>query len=58
LSQGPRNSEVVRQRAIHEAFYCFWRKEYGGIWVDQTNRLKELPENTKVRGAVSGLTLT
>ena len=35
-----------------------WRKEYGGLKVDQAKRLKELEkENSRLRRAVSDLTL-
>ena len=35
-----------------------WRKEYGGLKVDQAKRVKELEkENSRLRRAVSDLTL-
>jgi hypothetical protein len=38
--------------------YYRWRKEYGGMRVNQMKRLKELEkENTRLRRAVSDLTL-
>ena len=38
--------------------YYRWRKEYGGLKVDQAKRLKELEkENSRLRRAVSDLTL-
>lgn len=38
--------------------YYRWRKEYGGLKMDQAKRLKELEkENGRLRRAVSDLTL-
>jgi putative transposase len=36
--------EICRQLGITEATYYRWRKEYGGMRVDQAKRLKELEE--------------
>jgi hypothetical protein len=45
----------VGGRAVHP---ISWRKEYGGLKVDQAKRLKELEkENLRLRKAVSDLTL-
>ena len=42
----------------NEKIYYRWRKEYGGLRVDQAKRLKELEkENGRLRKAVSDLTL-
>ena len=42
-------------RAVHP---ISWRREYGGLKVDQAKRLKELEkENQRLRKAVSDLTL-
>ncbi len=49
---------MCRRLGISEQSYCRWRKEYGGLKVDQAKRLKELEkENTRLRKAVSDLTL-
>ena len=41
-----------------EQTYYRWRKEYGGLKVDQARRLKELEqENTKLKRLVSELSL-
>jgi putative transposase len=51
-------TEVVKELGIHEVTYYRWRKEYGGMRVDQMKRLKELEqENVRLRKAVSDLTL-
>ena len=50
--------EVVKELGIHEVTYYRWRKEYGGMRVNQMKRLKELEkENSRLRRAVSDLTL-
>jgi len=58
LDRGKRVAEVVKELGIHEVTYYRWRKEYGGMRVDQMKRLKELEqENAHFRKAVSDLTL-
>lgn len=50
--------EVCRQLEITDATYFRWRKEYGGLRVDQAKRLKELEaENTRLKKAIANLTL-
>ena len=57
-SKGMAVEEVLRQLGISDATYYKWRKEYGGLRVDQAKRLKELEqENARLRRAVSDLTL-
>ena len=51
-------AEVVRALAISEVTYYRWRKEYGGMRVEQAKRLKEVErENLRLRKAVADLTL-
>ena len=58
LARGKKVADVVKQLGIHEITYYRWRKEYGGMRVDQMKRLKELEqENARLRKAVSDLTL-
>ena len=58
LSQGRTTGEVCRQLRVSEQSYYRWRREYGGLKVDQAKRLKELEkENARLRKAVSDLTL-
>jgi len=46
---------MAEGRAVHP---IRWRKEFGGLKVDQIKRLKELEnENARLRRAVSDLTL-
>jgi transposase-like protein len=58
LAEGLTVAEVVRRLGVQRVTYYRWRKEYGGMGVDQAKRLKELEaENTRLRKAVSDLTL-
>lgn len=58
LSQGASVAEVVRSLQISEVTYYRWRKEYGGMRVDQAKRLKDVErENARLRKAVADLTL-
>ena len=50
--------EICRRLGISEQSFYRWRREYGGMKVDQARRLKELEkENVRLRKAVSDLTL-
>lgn len=42
LAQGLKFPEVCRQLGISDKSYYRWKKEYGGIRMDQAKRLKEL----------------
>jgi putative transposase len=58
LAQGRTVGEVCRQIGVSEQTYYRWRKEYGGLKVDQAKRLKDLEaENVRLRRAVADLTL-
>jgi transposase-like protein len=52
-AKGMSMEEVLRQLGISDATYYKWRKEYGGLRVDQAKRLKEL-ENSEERRAENG----
>ena len=57
-AKGMSIEEVMRQLGISDATYCKWRREYGGLRVDQAKRLKELEqENSRLRGVVADLTI-
>jgi putative transposase len=50
--------EVLRQLGISDATYYKWRKEYGGLRVDQAKRLKELEqENSRLRKVIADLSI-
>ena len=56
--QGRTIAEAVRQEDITEQTYYRWRREYGGMKVSQTRRLKALEqENTRLKRAVGDLRL-
>ena len=58
MSQGRSMDEVVRELGITGNTYYRWRKEYGGLGMDQARRLKELEtENGRLKRAVANLTL-
>ena len=57
-AKGMSIEEVVRQLGVSDATYYKWRKEYGGLRVDQAKRLKELEqENSRLRKVVADLTI-
>ena len=58
LSQGEKIGVICRALGVSEQSYYRWRREYGGLKVDQAKRLKELEqENARLKRAVSDLTL-
>jgi putative transposase len=58
LSQATPVTEVCRKLGISEQTYYRWRKEYGGMRVDQAKRLKELEqENARLKKLVADLSL-
>lgn len=58
MSQGRSMEDVVRELGVTGNMYYRWRKEYGGLGMDQARRLKELEtENTRLKRAVANLTL-
>ena len=58
LAQGFTTGEICKSIGVTEQTYYRWRKEYGGLKVDQAKRLRELEkENMRLRKAVSDLTL-
>lgn len=58
LSKGKTAPEVCRELGITEQTYYRWRKEYGGMKVEQAKRLKVLElENSRLKKIVAELTL-
>ena len=58
LSQGSTIGEVSRKIGVTEQTYYRWRREYGGMRVEQARRLKELEkENTRLKKLVADLSL-
>jgi putative transposase len=57
-SQGSSVPEICREIGVTANTYYRWRKEYGGMQVNQAKRLKELErENSRLKRAVAELTL-
>jgi transposase-like protein len=57
-SQGKTVEEICRAFGISDQTYYRWRKEYGGLRIEQAKRLKELEqENARLRKVVADLTL-
>jgi len=53
-SQGDTVGQVCRKLSISEQTYYRWRKEYGGMKVDQAKRFKELErENVRLKRLVA-----
>ena len=58
LAKGRKIPEVARKLSITEQTYYRWRKEYGGLKLDQAKRLKELEkENARLKKLVADLSL-
>jgi transposase-like protein len=58
LARGQTVGEVCRHIGVSEQSYYRWRREYGGLKLDQARRLKDLErENGRLRLAVADLTL-
>jgi len=58
LSQGSTTKEAARQLGITEQTYYRWRKEYGGMRINQAKRLKELEkENARLKKLVAEISL-
>ena len=58
LSQGQTVGQACRTLGIAEQTFYRWRREYGGLKVEQAKRLKALEqENARLRRAVADLTL-
>ncbi|NIU62105.1 MAG: transposase, partial [Pseudomonas stutzeri] len=53
-AQGQTVAQVCRKLGISEQTYYRWRREYGGMKVDQAKRLKELErENARLKKLVA-----
>ena len=58
LAAANRSADGKREDGIHTQTYYRWRKEYGGLKLDQAKRLKELEkENTRLKRLVAELSL-
>jgi len=58
ISQGQNIVDAIRQIGVGELTYYRWRREFGGLRIEQVKRLQNLErENIRLRKAVSELTL-
>jgi len=58
LAKGQTTPQVCKKLGISEQTYYRWRKEYGGLRVDQAKRLKQLEqENARLKKLVADLSL-
>ena len=58
VANGKTTPVVCRESGITEQTCYRWRKEYGGLQVDQARRLKELEqENSRLKRVVANLSL-
>ena len=58
LSKGTAVKQVCRQLNITDKTYYRWRREYGGLKVDQAKRMKELEaENARLKKLVANQAL-
>ena len=58
LNQGASIGEASRKIGVTEQTYYRWRKEYGGMRIEQAKRLKDLEkENTRLKKLVADISL-
>ena len=58
LNQGATVGEASRNIEVTEQTYYRWRKEYGGMRVEQARRLKDLEkENARLKKLVADISL-
>jgi putative transposase len=58
MSQGKAAPVACREAGISQQSYYRWRKEYGGLELDQAKRMKDLErENVRLKRLVADLSL-
>jgi putative transposase len=58
IANGKATPQACRESEITEQTYYRWRKEYGGLKLEQAKRLKELEkENSQLKRLVAELSL-
>ena len=58
IANGKTTPQACKEGGVTEQTFYRWRKEYGGLKVDQAKRLKELEqENGKLKRLVAELSL-
>jgi putative transposase len=58
IAQGKTAPVACREAGISQQSYYRWRKEYGGLEIDQAKRMKDLErENVRLKRLVADLSL-
>jgi putative transposase len=58
IANGKTTPQACKEAEVTQQTYYRWRKEYGGLKLDQAKRLKELErENAKLKRLVAELSL-
>jgi putative transposase len=58
VANGKTTPQACKEAAVSSQTYYRWRKEYGGLKVEQAKRMKELEkENTRLKRLVAELSL-
>ena len=58
LNQGANVGEASRKIGVTEQTYYRWRKEYGGMRIEQAKRLKDIEkENARLKKLVADISL-
>jgi len=58
IGQGKSTALACKDAGVSEQSYYRWRKEYGGLDIDQAKRMKELErENARLKRLVADLSL-
>ncbi len=57
-SQGHKAEEICRELGVSDVTYYRWRKEYGGMQIEQAKRLRDLEkDNGRLKKLVAELNL-
>ena len=58
MAQGKTAALACKEAGVSEQSYYRWRKEYGGLEIDQAKRMKELErENQRLKRLVADLSV-
>ena len=58
MSQGKTVSQAAKEAGITDQSFYRWRKEYGGLQIEQAKKFKDLQrENAQLRRAIADLTV-
>ena len=58
MAQGKTAALACKEAGVSEQSYYRWRKEYGGLEIDQAKRMKELErENARLKRVVADLSV-